>query len=134
MVTVRACVTVVDIADLSYNGLIGRPLLTALRAIVSPLHLKMKFPTSGEMTGDQTRGRECYQLSIPMGLSMRDPPKRKLYQEKHPGARAHSDDPRASPGMIYPRRRCGMRTRRGPCSDGPSQKSAASIGAICGDL
>ncbi|GAA0167515.1 hypothetical protein LIER_22433 [Lithospermum erythrorhizon] len=40
MVTVRAFFWVVDIADPSYNGLIGRPLLTALRAIVSPLHLK----------------------------------------------------------------------------------------------
>ncbi|GAA0169066.1 hypothetical protein LIER_43836 [Lithospermum erythrorhizon] len=29
------------------NRLIGRPLLNALRAIVSLLHLKMKFPTSG---------------------------------------------------------------------------------------
>ncbi|GAA0183975.1 hypothetical protein LIER_31296 [Lithospermum erythrorhizon] len=29
------------------DGLIGRPILTALRAIVSPLHLKMKFPTMG---------------------------------------------------------------------------------------
>ncbi|GAA0145026.1 hypothetical protein LIER_36058 [Lithospermum erythrorhizon] len=87
MVTVRACFTVVDITDPSYNGLIGRPLLTALRAIVSPLHLKMKFlmpGVVGEMTGDKKRRRECYQLSIPTGLSMRDPLKRKIYQEKHP--------------------------------------------------
>ncbi|GAA0146941.1 hypothetical protein LIER_06766 [Lithospermum erythrorhizon] len=87
MVTVRASFTVVDIADPSYNGLIGRPLLTALRAIVSPLHLKMKFPTPrgvGEMTGDQKRGRECYQLTIPRGLSKMEPPKRKGHQEKHP--------------------------------------------------
>ncbi|GAA0139270.1 hypothetical protein LIER_00852 [Lithospermum erythrorhizon] len=87
-VTVRASFTVVDIADKYYNGLIGRPLLTVLRAIVSHLHLKMKFPTPGgvgEMSGDKKRGRECYQLSIPKGLSRRDPPKRKRYQEKHPG-------------------------------------------------
>ncbi|GAA0159601.1 hypothetical protein LIER_16339 [Lithospermum erythrorhizon] len=44
IVTVRAYFTVVDIADASYNSLIGRPPLTALRAIVSHLHLKMKFP------------------------------------------------------------------------------------------
>ncbi|GAA0156473.1 hypothetical protein LIER_43361 [Lithospermum erythrorhizon] len=59
-VTVRATFTVVDIADPSYYGLIGRPLLTALREIVSPL---MKFPTPkgiGKMKGDQKRGRECY--------------------------------------------------------------------------
>ncbi|GAA0149043.1 hypothetical protein LIER_08315 [Lithospermum erythrorhizon] len=88
MVTVRAFYTVVDITDPSYNGLIGQPLLTALRAIVSPLHLKMKFPTPGgvrEMSGDQKRERECYRLSIPRGLSMKDPLKRKKHQEKHPG-------------------------------------------------
>ncbi|GAA0140258.1 hypothetical protein LIER_01639 [Lithospermum erythrorhizon] len=36
------------------------------------------------MSGDQKRGRECYKLSIPRGLSKRDPPKRKRYYEKHP--------------------------------------------------
>ncbi|GAA0141162.1 hypothetical protein LIER_02369 [Lithospermum erythrorhizon] len=54
-VTIRASFTVVDIADPSYNRLIGRHLLNTLRAIVSPLHLKMKFPTSGgigEVIGD----------------------------------------------------------------------------------
>ncbi|GAA0141815.1 hypothetical protein LIER_02870 [Lithospermum erythrorhizon] len=58
LVTVRASFTVVDIADPSYNGLIGRPLLNALRAIVSPLHLKMKFPTGGgigKVIGDQKK-------------------------------------------------------------------------------
>ncbi|GAA0159307.1 hypothetical protein LIER_16117 [Lithospermum erythrorhizon] len=88
MFTVRASFTVVDLANPSYNGLIGRPLLTALRAIVSPLHLKMKFPTPGgvgEMTGDQKRGSKCYQLSIPRGLSKNDPPKRKRHEERYPG-------------------------------------------------
>ncbi|GAA0168005.1 hypothetical protein LIER_22823 [Lithospermum erythrorhizon] len=54
-VTVRAAFTVVDIVDPSYNGLIARHLLTALLAIVSSLHPKMKFPTLGgvgEMSGD----------------------------------------------------------------------------------
>ncbi|GAA0180543.1 hypothetical protein LIER_30125 [Lithospermum erythrorhizon] len=86
-VTVRASFTMVDIADLSYNGLTGRPLLTALQAIVSPLHLKMKFPTPrgiGEMSGEQKRGQECYQLSIPRGLLRRDPSKRKRNIAKHP--------------------------------------------------
>ncbi|GAA0152667.1 hypothetical protein LIER_11088 [Lithospermum erythrorhizon] len=40
--------TVVDISNPSYNCLNGHPILTALRAIVSPLYLKMKFPTTGE--------------------------------------------------------------------------------------
>ncbi|GAA0151080.1 hypothetical protein LIER_09874 [Lithospermum erythrorhizon] len=88
MVTVRATFTIVDIANLTYNSLIGKPLLTALRTIVSPLHLKMKFPKPkgiGEMKRDQKRGRECYQLSIPRGLSKTDPPNRIRHQERHPG-------------------------------------------------
>ncbi|GAA0139631.1 hypothetical protein LIER_01137 [Lithospermum erythrorhizon] len=38
----------------------GRPLLDALRAVVSPLYFKMKFPTSrrvGEIVGDQKNAR-----------------------------------------------------------------------------
>ncbi|GAA0158443.1 hypothetical protein LIER_38654 [Lithospermum erythrorhizon] len=76
--TIRASFIVVDISDPSYNRLIGRAILTALRAIVSPLHLKMKFPTIGgvgEVSGDQKRSRVYYQLSIPRGTSLRDPPK-----------------------------------------------------------
>ncbi|GAA0140578.1 hypothetical protein LIER_01894 [Lithospermum erythrorhizon] len=44
--------------DSSYNGLIGQPILTALRAIVSPLHLKSKFPTAegiGEISANQKK-------------------------------------------------------------------------------
>ncbi|GAA0142182.1 hypothetical protein LIER_03139 [Lithospermum erythrorhizon] len=66
--TIRAQFTVVDIADSSYNGLIGRPILTSLREIVSPIHLKMKFPTPGgigEVCGDQKKARRCYQISVP---------------------------------------------------------------------
>ncbi|GAA0187549.1 hypothetical protein LIER_34837 [Lithospermum erythrorhizon] len=47
--------------------LTGRPMLTALRAIVSPLHLKMKFSTVGgigEVCGNQKRARICYQASV----------------------------------------------------------------------
>ncbi|GAA0144560.1 hypothetical protein LIER_42810 [Lithospermum erythrorhizon] len=43
--TIRAQFTMVDIDYTSYNGLICRPILTALTAIVSRVHLKMKFPT-----------------------------------------------------------------------------------------
>ncbi|GAA0139896.1 hypothetical protein LIER_01355 [Lithospermum erythrorhizon] len=61
VITVWASFTIVDIADPSYNGLIRRPLLTALWAILSPVHLKMKFPTPGgvgEIMVDQKRGRK----------------------------------------------------------------------------
>ncbi|GAA0152876.1 hypothetical protein LIER_11244 [Lithospermum erythrorhizon] len=80
--TIRAFFTVVDISDPSYNGLVGRPILTALRAIISPLHLKMKFPKTGgvgEVSGDQKRARVCYQLSIPRGTSLKEPPRQKRH-------------------------------------------------------
>ncbi|GAA0150236.1 hypothetical protein LIER_37083 [Lithospermum erythrorhizon] len=43
-------------ADEYDNGLIGRPILTTIKAIVPPIHLKLKFPMAGgigEMSGDQ---------------------------------------------------------------------------------
>ncbi|GAA0164355.1 hypothetical protein LIER_20013 [Lithospermum erythrorhizon] len=54
--------------DSSYNDIIGRSILTALRAIVSPMHLKLKFSTVrdiGEICRDQRRARICYQTSVP---------------------------------------------------------------------
>ncbi|GAA0145149.1 hypothetical protein LIER_05405 [Lithospermum erythrorhizon] len=66
--TIGAQFTVVDIPDLSYNGFIGRPILTALRAIVCPLHLKLKFPTLEgirEISGNQKKMGMCYQTSVP---------------------------------------------------------------------
>ncbi|GAA0168408.1 hypothetical protein LIER_23132 [Lithospermum erythrorhizon] len=45
--TIRAQFTMVDLEDFSYNGLIGHPILTTLHAIISPVQLKMKFPTPG---------------------------------------------------------------------------------------
>ncbi|GAA0177705.1 hypothetical protein LIER_29736 [Lithospermum erythrorhizon] len=84
--TIRAQFIVVDIDESSYNGLIGRPILTALRAIVSLLHLKMKFPTAGgigEICGNQKKGMMCYQTSVPpLG---KVPEKSKKYGgENHP--------------------------------------------------
>ncbi|GAA0144017.1 hypothetical protein LIER_42785 [Lithospermum erythrorhizon] len=79
-VTIRASFTVVDISDPSYNGLIGRPILNALRAIISALHLKMKFPTTGgvgQESGDKKRASVCYQLSVPRGGSLRESPEQK---------------------------------------------------------
>ncbi|GAA0170816.1 hypothetical protein LIER_24997 [Lithospermum erythrorhizon] len=48
--------TIVDMADGTYNGIIGRPTLSQFKAVVSLIHLKMKFPTRhgrGEMQGSQ---------------------------------------------------------------------------------
>ncbi|GAA0170451.1 hypothetical protein LIER_24702 [Lithospermum erythrorhizon] len=83
-VTVGASFTMVEISDHPYNGLIGRPLINALRAVISYLHLKMKFPTSegiGEILGDRKRTRVCYQLSVPRGMSLKEPPKQKRPRE-----------------------------------------------------
>ncbi|KAK3002518.1 hypothetical protein RJ639_020866 [Escallonia herrerae] len=50
----------------AYNGILGRPALNPLQAVVSTYHLKMKFPTEhgvGEVKGDQTTTRQCYMAS-----------------------------------------------------------------------
>ncbi|XP_077242703.1 uncharacterized protein LOC143883240 [Tasmannia lanceolata] len=47
----------------TYNGIIERPALNELGAVVSTAHLKIKFPTKlgvGEVIGDQEKARECY--------------------------------------------------------------------------
>ncbi|GAA0158666.1 hypothetical protein LIER_15628 [Lithospermum erythrorhizon] len=65
---IRTQFTDVDIEDQSYNSLIGYPTLTALRAIVFPVHLNMKFPTPGgigDISGDQKKARRCYQTYVP---------------------------------------------------------------------
>ncbi|GAA0141284.1 hypothetical protein LIER_02461 [Lithospermum erythrorhizon] len=46
----------------------------------------MKFPTSrgvGEISGDQKKARVCYQLSIPLGVSLNTPPRQKRTREAH---------------------------------------------------
>ncbi|XP_071926285.1 uncharacterized protein [Coffea arabica] len=47
----------------SYNMILGRPTLNALRAVCSTLHLSMKFPTPdgvAEVMGDPEVARACY--------------------------------------------------------------------------
>ncbi|XP_077226380.1 uncharacterized protein LOC143859605 [Tasmannia lanceolata] len=47
----------------AYNGIIGRPALNELGAVVSTAHLKIKFPTRigiEEVVSDQEKARECY--------------------------------------------------------------------------
>ena len=51
----------------AFNGVIGRPLLKALKAITSIYHLTMKFPSmeeTGQVRGTQYDSRECYNKSI----------------------------------------------------------------------
>ena len=57
---------VVD-APSSYNMLLGRPSLNAIKAISSAYHMMIKFPTVngvGMVRGDQRVARECYSASI----------------------------------------------------------------------
>lgn len=47
----------------SYNAILGRTTIAALKTITSITHLKMKFPTEfgiGEVCGDQRDSRQCY--------------------------------------------------------------------------
>jgi len=54
-------------APSSYNMLLGRPSLNKLGAVVSTVHLKMKFPTEGKvvtMKVDQKTAQKCYEKSL----------------------------------------------------------------------
>ena len=57
---------VVD-APSAINGIIGRPLLKALKVTISNYHLTMKFlmaEGTGEVRGNQYYSRECYNNSL----------------------------------------------------------------------
>ncbi|XP_059663839.1 uncharacterized protein LOC132309562 [Cornus florida] len=65
-VTVMVDFVVVDCPS-SYNFILGRTTLNAMKAITSTYHLLMRFPTEygmGELRGDQTIARECYVASL----------------------------------------------------------------------
>ena len=54
-------------APSTYNMLLGRPSLNAIRAIPSSYHMVVKFPTEngvGMVRGDQRVARECYLTSM----------------------------------------------------------------------
>lgn len=51
----------------SYNAILGRTTISALKAITSIPHLKMKFPTDfgvGEVIGDQVVARQFYLTTV----------------------------------------------------------------------
>ena len=51
----------------SYNAILGRPTLVAMRAVTSIYHLCLKFPTPrgvGVVRGNQYEARMCYTTSI----------------------------------------------------------------------
>ena len=54
-------------AQSSYNMLLGRPSLNAIKAIPSAYHMMIKFPTAsgvGMVQGDQRMAKECYSMSV----------------------------------------------------------------------
>ena len=64
--TTTARFLIVD-APSSYNMLLGRPSLNAIKAIPSAYHMMIKFPTIsgvGMVRGDQRVARECYSASL----------------------------------------------------------------------
>ena len=64
--TTTARFLIVD-APSSYNMLLGRPSLNAIKAIPSAYHMMIKFPTIsgvGMVRGDQRVARECYSASV----------------------------------------------------------------------
>ena len=65
-VTTAVKFLVVD-APSTYNILLGRPSLNAIKAIPSAYHMMIKFPTTsgvGMVRGDQRVARECYSASV----------------------------------------------------------------------
>ncbi|XP_073037911.1 uncharacterized protein [Primulina eburnea] len=64
--TVMTVFTVVN-APTSYNIILGRPAMNALRAVASTYHQKLKFPVGnriGEVRGDQPSSRKCYAETV----------------------------------------------------------------------
>ncbi|XP_073061690.1 LOW QUALITY PROTEIN: uncharacterized protein [Primulina eburnea] len=64
--TVMTVFTVVS-APTSYNIILGRPAMNALRAVASAYHQKLKFPVGnriGEVKGDQPSSRKCYAETV----------------------------------------------------------------------
>ncbi|XP_017216818.2 uncharacterized protein LOC108194379 [Daucus carota subsp. sativus] len=75
-------------AECSYNAIIGRTTQSALKAITSITHLKMKFPTEfgiGEVKGDQRMSRQCYISNVK--------PKRKPHRSSAPSVNQVSIEP-----------------------------------------
>ncbi|XP_073057183.1 uncharacterized protein [Primulina eburnea] len=64
--TVMTVFTVVN-APTSYNIILGRPAMNALRAVASTYHQKLKFPVGnriGEVRRDQPSSRKCYAETV----------------------------------------------------------------------
>ena len=73
-------------APSSYNVLLGRPSLNAIKAIPSTYHMVIKFPTTGGVgmvRGDQRVARECYSASMKQkvvdNVYMDEPDMRNVY-------------------------------------------------------
>ena len=79
--------TVVDIPHPTYNGIIGRTMLTTLSAIVSPIHLMIKFPTRngiGCMRGNQRYARVICPISTRSNSGKREVDASPKFRPSHP--------------------------------------------------
>jgi len=65
--TVDVTFLMVDIS-MTYNVIIGRPTLSAVKAVIAPYLLLMQFELDdgrvGKLFGDQRMARECYYVSL----------------------------------------------------------------------
>jgi len=72
--TVDVTFLMVDV-PIAYNVLIGRPTLSAIKAVIAPYLLLMQFEIdhgqAGKLFGDQRMARECYYISLKL-LGVRD--------------------------------------------------------------
>ena len=67
---VKSLFNIVDLS-LTYNGIIGRPILYEIDAAISIRRLSMKIPLEDRvitLLGDQTMAQQCYQLAIKPSL------------------------------------------------------------------
>ena len=68
--TVKSLFNIVDL-PLTYNGIIGRPILYEIDAATSVKWLSMKIPLEDQVItilGDQTIAQQCYQLATKPSL------------------------------------------------------------------
>ncbi|XP_073057035.1 uncharacterized protein [Primulina eburnea] len=90
--TLMTVFTVVS-APTSYNIILGRPAMNALRAVASAYHQKLKYPVGnrvGEVRGDQPSSRKCYAETVKVenkrarrGGESRRPGKEEVHSIQH---------------------------------------------------
>ena len=81
----------------AYNGVLGRPLLRTLKAIMSVHCLTMKFPITtgtGQVQGRQWDSRECYNKSLKLAKKRKKLPQTTEVEKTSIGPMETNIDPR----------------------------------------